>query len=107
MATIEIYGRTVYNEEHGDGEPLLCVMGLAADTLAWALQVPAFAERHRTVIFDNRDVGRSSTVEQDYEIADLAHDTLALADALGLESFHLLGVSMGGAIAQELTSCCC
>jgi pimeloyl-ACP methyl ester carboxylesterase len=54
------------------------------------------------VIFDNRDVGQSSMAEPGYDIADMAHDALALADELELESFHLLGVSMGGAIAQEM-----
>jgi 3-oxoadipate enol-lactonase len=102
MPTSEANGQTIYYEVHGDGEPLLCVMGLAADTLAWALQVPAFSAQHRTVVFDNRDVGRSSLAEGSYEIADMAHDALALADALELDSFHLLGVSMGGAIAQEM-----
>jgi pimeloyl-ACP methyl ester carboxylesterase len=96
-------GQTLYYEEHGQGTPLLCVMGLAADTLAWLPQVPAFAERHRTVIFDNRDVGRSSMADGvPYEIADMAGDALGLADGLGLDTFHLLGVSMGGAVAQEL-----
>jgi 3-oxoadipate enol-lactonase len=95
-------GQTLYYEEHGDGEPLLCVMGLATDTLAWLPQLQAFSERHRTAIFDNRDVGRSSMADGPYEIADMARDALALADGLGLESFHLLGVSMGGAIAQEV-----
>ena len=54
------------------------------------------------MIFDNRDVGQSSLADGPYEIADMARDTLALADALELESFHLLGVSMGGAISQEV-----
>jgi 3-oxoadipate enol-lactonase len=102
VAALDLDGRTLYYEEHGSGEPLLCVMGLAADTLSWALQVPAFAERHHTIIFDNRDVGQSSQVDAPYDLADMADDALALADALSLESFHLLGVSMGGAIAQEL-----
>jgi 3-oxoadipate enol-lactonase len=102
MPTVEANGQTLYLEQHGDGEPLVCVMGLAADTLAWALQVPAFAARHRAIFFDNRDAGRSSQAGGRYEIADMAQDTLALADALGLDSFHLLGYSMGGAIAQEL-----
>jgi pimeloyl-ACP methyl ester carboxylesterase len=102
MPTIEANGQTLYHEVHGEGEPLLCVMGLSADTLAWAMQVPAFSARHRTVIFDNRDVGQSSLCDDPYEIADMARDALALADGLGLDSFHLLGVSMGGAIAQEL-----
>jgi 3-oxoadipate enol-lactonase len=102
MPTIEANGQTLYYEVHGEGEPLLCVHGLSANTLAWALQVEAFAERHRTVIFDNRDVGQSSMVDAEYEIADMAADALALADALELDSFHLLGVSMGGAISQEI-----
>jgi len=102
VPTLEVNGQTLYHEVHGEGEPLLCVMGLSADTLAWMLQVPAFSASHRTVIFDNRDVGQSSMADGPYEIADMAQDALALADALELDSFHLVGVSMGGAIAQEL-----
>jgi 3-oxoadipate enol-lactonase len=102
VPTADANGQRLYYETHGDGEPLLCVMGLAANTLAWALQVQPFAERHRTVIFDNRDVGRSSMADEQYEIRDMAKDTLGLADGLGLDSFHLLGYSMGGAISQEL-----
>jgi 3-oxoadipate enol-lactonase len=102
MPTIQANGQTLYYEVHGEGEPLLAVMGLAADTLAWALQIPAFAAQRRTVVFDNRDVGRSSEAEGPYDIADMAADALALADQLELESFDLLGVSMGGAIAQEI-----
>ena len=102
MPTADCNGQTLFYEEHGEGEPLLCVMGLSANTMAWALQVQAFGAEHRTVIFDNRDAGRSSMAERDYEITDMAADTLALADHLGLDEFHLLGVSMGGAIAQEV-----
>ena len=102
MPFLDIDGRSLYYEVHGDGEPLLCVHGLSVDTLGWALQVPAFSQSHRTVIFDNRDVGQSSYVEGEYEVADMAADALALADELGLETFHLLGISMGGAIAQEI-----
>jgi 3-oxoadipate enol-lactonase len=98
----EANGQTLYYEEHGDGEPLLCVMGLGTDSVAWIPQLKAFSARHRTITFDNRDVGRSSEAGGPYEIADMAQDTLALADGLGLDSFHLLGLSMGGAIAQEL-----
>ncbi len=92
----------IYWEEHGTGEPLLCVMGLTADATAWALNTPAFAERHRTILLDNRDVGRSARASAEYEIADMAGDVLAVADAAGLDSFHLLGYSMGGAISQEV-----
>lgn len=96
-------GQRLYYEVHGEGEPLLCIHGLSVDTLGWALQVGAWSEQYQTVIFDNRDVGQSSRAEGEYEIADMAADALALADTLGLKRFHLLGLSMGGTIAQELT----
>jgi pimeloyl-ACP methyl ester carboxylesterase len=102
VPTVEANGQTLYYEVHGEGEPLLCVQGLAANTLSWALNVQGFAERHRAVIFDNRDVGQSSLADGPYELADMAKDALALADELELDSFHLLGVSMGGAIAQHI-----
>lgn len=102
MPTTEANGHTLYYEIHGEGEPLLLVMGLAADTMAWALQVPAFSAHYKTVIFDNRDVGQSAMTDGPYEVSDMAQDALGLADALELESFHLVGVSMGGAIAQEM-----
>jgi 3-oxoadipate enol-lactonase len=102
MPIADLNGQRLYYEVHGEGEPLLCVHGLACDTLAWIPQVEALSAAHRTVIFDNRDVGQSSMAEGAYELADMARDALALADELELDSFHLLGVSMGGAIAQEI-----
>jgi pimeloyl-ACP methyl ester carboxylesterase len=102
MPIAEVNGQKLHYEIHGEGEPLLCVMGLGADSTAWMLQLPAFAERYRMIVFDNRDVGQSSYAEGDYRITDMAQDALALADQLELDSFHLLGVSMGGAISQEL-----
>jgi pimeloyl-ACP methyl ester carboxylesterase len=102
MAIAEVNGQQLYYEVHGEGEPLLCVHGLACDTLAWIPQIQGFSAAYRTVIFDNRDVGRSSMAEEAYEIADMARDALALADQLGLDTFHLVGISMGGAIAQEI-----
>jgi 3-oxoadipate enol-lactonase len=95
-------GQRLYYEEHGSGEPLLLIMGLAADQLSWALQIPVWSQQFRTIAFDNRDVGQSSYADGPYELADMAADTLGLADALELDSFHLVGASMGGAIAQEV-----
>lgn len=102
MPYTEVNGLRLFHEEQGEGEPLLCVMGLASDHRAWGLQLPAFAERFRTIVFDNRDTGRSTMVEEDYDLADLATDTLGLADALGLDRFHLLGISLGSAVAQHV-----
>lgn len=93
----------LYHQEQGEGEPLLLVPGLSNDHNGFILQVPAFSEAGlRTITFDNRDSGQSFNASRPYAIRDMAEDVVRLADALGLESFHLLGVSMGGAIAQEV-----
>ena len=63
---------------------------------------PASRTSYRLTTFDNRGVGRSSTPDGPFQIADFAADTIALMDALGLERPHVVGSSMGGAIAQEL-----
>lgn len=102
MPHADCNGQRLYYEVHGEGEPLLCIHGLSASTLGWLPQIPAWSERFRTIVFDNRDVGQSSRAAGEYAIADMTADALALADTLGLETFHLLGLSMGGAIAQEL-----
>jgi pimeloyl-ACP methyl ester carboxylesterase len=102
MPFADCNGQRLYYEVHGEGEPLLAIHGLSVDTLGWTLQVPAWSQHYQTIIFDNRDVGQSSRAERDYQVTDMAADALALADQLGLERFHLLGLSMGGAIAQEL-----
>ncbi|EHN10484.1 alpha/beta hydrolase [Patulibacter medicamentivorans] len=102
MPTAICNGVELHHEVHGEGTPLICVHGLGADLREWEANLPAFAARHRTVVLDNRDVGRSGYVEQPYEVEDLAADVLALADHLGIERFHLLGASLGGAIAQHV-----
>jgi len=54
------------------------------------------------IVFDNRDAGRSENVEENYELKDLGIDTVGLMDKLNIEKAHILGISMGGMIAQEL-----
>src|SRR5829696_3329131 len=102
MPHAELNGQNLYYEVHGAGEPLVIVMGLSADLLAWALQIPEWSKHYKVIAIENRDVGRSSYATSSYEIEDMADDTLALAGELGLDDFHLLGLSMGGAIAQHI-----
>lgn len=107
-------------QEMGDpeGEPLLLVMGLATQMIAWDEEFCGMlAERgFRVVRFDNRDIGRSSRVRSEgipnvldllvgrgepaYRLRDMAADTVGLMDHLGIESAHVVGASMGGMIAQ-------
>jgi pimeloyl-ACP methyl ester carboxylesterase len=102
MSTAQINGIDLYYEEHGHGDPLLLIMGLAADSIAWTFQLPDFSEHYRTIVFDNRGVGRSSKPAGPYSIAQMAEDAAGLLDAAGIERAHIVGVSMGGMIAQEL-----
>ena len=102
MSTVTVGDVELYYEEHGSGDPLLLIMGLAADSTAWMFQLPAFAERYRTIVFDNRGIGRSSKPAGPYTIGGMADDTAGLLAAIGVERAHVVGVSMGGMIAQEL-----
>jgi pimeloyl-ACP methyl ester carboxylesterase len=102
MSTVRVDSIELYYEEHGAGDPLLLIMGLAADSRAWLFQLPEFSKRYRTIVFDNRGVGRSSKPAGPYTIHEMADDTAGLLDALRLERVHVVGVSMGGMIAQEL-----
>jgi pimeloyl-ACP methyl ester carboxylesterase len=92
----------LYYEVHGQGEPLVLIMGLGASTLGWDMQVPTFSRESQVVAFDNRGSGRSDKPATLYTIRLLADDTAGLMDALGIASAHVYGQSMGGLIAQEL-----
>src|SRR5262245_23235403 len=89
MSTTRVGDIELYYEEHGSGEPLLCIMGLAADSTAWVLQTPDFAGRYRTIIYDNRGVGRSSKPKGAYSIAQMADDAAGLLDALDIQRAHV------------------
>jgi pimeloyl-ACP methyl ester carboxylesterase len=102
MSIARIGDIEMYYEEHGGGDPLLLIMGLAADSQAWVFQIPAFAERFRTIAFDNRGVGRSSKPTGPYSVHQMADEAAALLDHLEIASAHVVGVSMGGMIAQEI-----
>lgn len=110
-----------------DGEPLVMIMGLGMQLVAWPEGlVDLLVERgFRVIRFDNRDIGLSQRFDQcgvpnlamaglrytlglpvtsPYRIADLADDTAALIEALGLDSAHVCGASMGGMVAQHLAA---
>ena len=92
----------MYYEVHGKGKPLLLISGLGNDLNGWALQIPEFAKKYRVIAFDNRGSGRTDAPDMPYSIRMMAEDTVGLMDALSIEKAHVLGVSMGGYIAQEL-----
>lgn len=80
--------------------PVLLVQGLGAEKNSWNLQRAALALRHRTIAFDNRGAGRSDKPDGTYNLEQMADDAIAVLDAAGIESAHVVGLSMGGAISQ-------
>ncbi len=103
MATAHINGLSVAYEVTGSGPPLVMINGIGADRSAWGQQLPACAEHFTVVTYDNRDVGETTWIEEprDYPISQFAADAAALLDRLKIPAAHIVGASMGGAIAQE------
>ena len=95
-------GFRMYYEEHGEGFPLLLINGLGSDHLEWLHQIPAFEARFRVVVFDNRGTGKTDVPAGPYTTAQMADDAASLLRALGISLAHVLGVSLGGMIAQEV-----
>ena len=95
-------GVCLHFEEVGDGEPLLLIPGTGQGGSLWALQIPAYRERYRCILIDNRGAGASEVTENGYTIRQMAADAVAVLDHLGIERVHVSGQSMGSAIGQEL-----
>jgi pimeloyl-ACP methyl ester carboxylesterase len=124
MTAAPANGITIEYDVHGDGEPLLLIMGLGGQLVGWPIEfVQRLADRGFKVIrFDNRDIGLSSKMttpppkrrqliaallnrrfaKSEYKLADMADDAAGLLDHLGIDRAHMVGVSMGGMIAQTL-----
>jgi pimeloyl-ACP methyl ester carboxylesterase len=86
----------------GAGDPVLMLMGLGGTRHGWDLVRSEFVRRHRLVLVDNRDAGESDEAAAPYGLGEMAGDALGVMDQLGIERFHVVGASMGGAIAQHL-----
>lgn len=97
-------GTQIHYQRFGrsDGEPLLLIQGLGADSGSWLLQRFGFGKNFRCIAPDNRGAGRSDVPEGPYDLEVMAEDLLAVLDAEGIESTHIVGVSMGGILAQIL-----
>lgn len=102
MAVAWSRGTKLYWESHGEGEPVLMIMGLSFPLEMWGRVLPEISRTHRAIVFDNRGVGRSDVPRGPYKISSMARDAIAVMDAAGITSAHVLGASMGGMIAQEL-----
>jgi pimeloyl-ACP methyl ester carboxylesterase len=124
MAQAHVNGITLEYEVHGSGEPLLLIMGLGGQMVSWPSGfITGLSDRgFQVIVFDNRDIGLSSKmvsppmtnrqmmaailapsrVSTEYYLSDMAHDSVGLLDHLGFDSAHIVGISMGGMIAQTI-----
>ena len=91
-------------ERGGSGPPLLAIVGMSGTRSSWGEAfLGPLREHFEVLVYDHRGTGESSRMDGGRStIADLAADAAGLLDALGLESVHVLGISMGGMVAQEL-----
>lgn len=96
-------GAELHYERAGAGAPLLLIQGMSGTRLSWGQPFLALLQDHfDCVVFDNRGIGGSDPVTDAFTTAEMAADAAAVLDAVGWESAHVLGISMGGMIAQEL-----
>jgi pimeloyl-ACP methyl ester carboxylesterase len=101
MPHVNSNGARIYWEESGAGEPLLLIMGLGYSHEMWHRTRPVVSAHYRTILFDNRGVGKSDVPDGAYSIAQMADDAAAVLEAAGVAKAHVFGISMGGMIAQE------
>lgn len=105
MPAARVNGVELYYELHGtSGEPLVFVHGYTGDISDWRFQIPEFSKTHRVLVVDNRGHGRSAapTDRACYSVLDIADDIEALIEHVRFGQYHLVGHSMGGAVAQEI-----
>ena len=92
----------MYYEIYGTGaQTLTLIRGLGADLSTWFPQIPELSKHFRTLVFDNRGAGRTDKPDAPYSIKQMADDTNGLLEALNIRRTALLGISMGGMIAEE------
>jgi 3-oxoadipate enol-lactonase len=102
MPSLRANGIEMYYEEAGSGPPLLLLNHEGGTTLDWAALLPALTDRFRVITFDARGSRRSSAPPGPYSTRQLADDAAAVLDHVGAARAHVVGLSLGGMIAQEL-----
>ncbi len=95
-------GIAQYYQRRGSGPPLILIHALGVDHRIWAPQVEALESACTVIAYDVRGHGQTDVPVGPYSLEEFADDLVGLFDSLGLSSAHLVGISMGGMIAQQL-----
>jgi pimeloyl-ACP methyl ester carboxylesterase len=104
MPSVTVGDTRIHYEVSGppEGEPIVLIMGLGWSMIGWEPLLP-YLEGFRVLRLDNRGAGESDSPDRPYSIAEMALDTIKVMNAVGIDSAHVYGASMGSMIAQELT----
>ena len=103
MPLVALSSTQVNVERSGQGEPLLLIQGLGGTHLSWGdAFLDALGDGLERITYDHRNTGRSGRDDGELSIVQLADDAAELLDGLGLDAAHVVGISMGGMVAQEL-----
>ena len=102
MPKAKVNGININYRVQGEGEPLVLIMGAFADQSGWMFQTGAFRKHYRIITFDNRGFGKTDKPGGAYSTKIMADDTIGLMNHLSIKKAHILGVSLGGMIAQAL-----
>jgi 3-oxoadipate enol-lactonase len=101
MPEISVNDIKVNYQEEGSGDPLVLIHGLNGDLTGWVLVAPELAKRYRTILVDVRGHGGSAKPDRPYSIKGFSEDLDGFLKQLNIPRTHVLGLSMGGAIAQQ------
>lgn len=103
MSKAKINDINMYYDVQGDGFPLVMVMGFLGNANCWdPRMMPVLSDKFKVITFDNRGAGRTDVSDKEFSVRLFAEDTVGLMDVLNVPKAHVLGISMGGMIAQEL-----
>lgn len=106
MQTIHVDGINLYYEIHGEGYQLVMILGMGMNTASFNNPeiIQQFAQHYRVIAFDNRGIGRSTLSDSPFSVEMMAHDTIKLMDALGVEKAHIVGGSLGACVGEVLAA---
>ncbi len=78
------------------------IQGFGGGHEGWFFQTRTFKKHYQVIIFDNRGIGKTDNPSEPYSVKTMADDTIGLMDHLGVDKAHILGMSLGGIVAQEV-----
>src|SRR6266496_2964668 len=102
MNQVQVNGRSINYRSAGNGPPLVLLHGFLCDSRCWRTQLHGLSDRLRVVAWDAPGAGASFDPPDEFTITDWAHYLAGFLDAIDIERAHILGLSWGGMLAQEL-----